>query len=41
MCEGQGGAVTEVASGGQTSKQSSPYLLAAVPLAVLIFYALS
>lgn len=30
-----------VASGGQTSKQNSFYLLAAVPLAVLIFYALS
>lgn len=33
--------MTEGASGGQTSKQNSLYLLAAVPLAVLIFYSLS
>lgn len=32
--------MAEVASGGQTSKQSSAYLLVALPLVVLVFCAL-
>lgn len=41
LCAGQGGEVAAVASGGQTCKQSSHYLIDVLLVVFLVLYALS